>query len=216
MIKKILLLLHSGLVLMSCASEQNPSVENKSIFRADVTPLPAQVAPGNVESKPTSLPLINESASFYRTVSIYGGKIKVSVPVSFTEMSVDRIAVKYPNAGNRPDLAYANRKGNVNIAFTYTAMPMEQNDLNQVRDRLALQLQSTNPTNFRSRIEEINSSYYVVFEFESLAKDARIYNLMFLTDVDGKLLLGTFNCVDALKSEWQLRAKEILSSIRKE
>lgn len=66
-----------------------------------------------------------------------------------------------------------------------------------------------------SRIERINGSDLAVFEFTSQAMDTKVYNLMFLTELDGKLLIGTFNCTEASKKDWQSRAKGILSFVRK-
>ena len=165
--------------------------------------------------KPDDFKATEDAPAFYRTVSLYGGKLTVSVPASFTEMSADKIVVKYPNAGNRPNVVYTNERASVNVAFTQVEMPTEQEDIPEVEEVLSQQLQATKPMNFKSRIEKINGSDYAIFEFESQAIDSKIYNLIFATDVNGKLLMGTFNCTEGLKGEWQSKAKEILSSLRK-
>ncbi len=151
----------------------------------------------------------------YRTVSLYGGGLRISVPESFTEMSPDKIAVKYSNASSPPGVVYSNEKASISIAFSQTAIPTVQEDLPEVQTFLSQQLQAAKPINFRSRIEKINGSDYVVFEFVSQAVDSKIYNLMFATDVNGKLILGTFNCTEVLRKEWEPRVKQMLSSVRK-
>lgn len=211
--RKQILLVLCALSLLSCGSGTAASV------RAEGNLSEAAIGEQK-EAQPTENTVLvpqeaKEASSFYRTVSLYGGKLKVSVPVSFTEMSAAKIAIKYPNAGNRPNVVYTNERASVNVTFTQVAMPTEQEDLPEVKEVLSQQLQAVKPMNFQSRIEKINGFDYAVFEFESQALDSRIYNLMFATDVDGKLLIGTFNCTEALKEEWHLRAKEIFSLIRK-
>src|SRR5690606_13811556 len=139
----------------------------------------------------------NERSSFYRTASLYDGKLKIAIPASFTEMSADKIIIKYPNAGNRPNIVFTNEMASVNVAFTKIAMPTEQEDLPDVKIVLSKQLQAANPMNFQSRIEKINGADYVIFEFESKSVVSNIYNLMFATDVDGELVVGTFNCTES-------------------
>lgn len=208
---KQILLAFLAIPLLSCGSDTEASVRAEEhvgeIAGQEQVQPTENTAPVPQETK--------EPSSFYRTVSLYGGKLKISVPVSFTELSADKIAIKYPNAGNRPNVVYSNERASVNVGFTQIAMPTEQEDLLEVKEVLSQQLQAAKPINFQSRIERIDGSDYVVFEFESQAIDSKIYNLMFATDVDGKLLMGTFNCTEALKGEWQLRAKEILASVQK-
>lgn len=212
MTKQVLLALFA-MPLLSCSSGTDASVKGERPMNEAVTGEQTQAQPDE-----NAVPIhqeTNEESSFYRTESLYGGKLKVSIPRSFSEMSTDMIAVKYPNAVNRPNVVYTNDRANVNVALTRVEMPTEQEDIPEVKEVLSQQLQAAKPMNFQSRIEKINGSDVVVFEFESQAVDSKIYNLMFATDVDGKLLIGTFNCTEALKKEWQSRGKEILLSIKK-
>jgi hypothetical protein len=151
----------------------------------------------------------------YRTVSLYNNKLRLSVPDYFTEMSSEMKHAKYPR-GNSPDVVYTDEDGTVNVAFNYTTTAIsDDNDIAAMQNRLLQQLQAANPIDLTARTEIINGSEFAVFEFMSQAIDTRVYNLMFLTELDGRMLLGTFNCTEALKGEWQSRAKEILSSLEK-
>ena len=121
---------------------------------------------------------------------------------------------KYPG-GNSPDIVYTDEDGTVNVALNYTTTTIPGNDITALQNRLQQQLQAANPVDLTTRTETINGSEFAVFEFMIQAIDTRVYNLMFLTELDGRMLLGTFNCTEALKIQWQSRAKEILSSVRK-
>lgn len=121
---------------------------------------------------------------------------------------------KYPR-GNSPDVVYTDEDGTVNVAFNYTPTVLKSgDDLAKLSNEYAQQIQSR-VEDFKSRTETINGSEFAVFECVSQAIDTRVYNLMFLTELDGRMLLGTFNCTEALKGEWQSKGKVILSSIKK-
>jgi ABC-type Fe3+-hydroxamate transport system substrate-binding protein len=150
----------------------------------------------------------------YRTVSLYNNKLRLSVPDYFTEMSSEMKRAKYPR-GNSPDVVYTDEDGTVNVAFNYTPTVIKSSDdLIKLSVEYAQQIQSR-VEDFNNRTETINGLEFTVFEFISQAIDTRVYNLMFLTELDGRMLLGTFNCTEALKVEWQSIGKEILLSVRK-
>jgi len=63
-------------------------------------------------------------------------------------------------------------------------------------------------------VSEINGRKVGYLEFITPVIDTDIYNLMFFTDLDGQLLLGTFNCTKRSIDEWQSTAKEIMNSLK--
>ena len=46
------------------------------------------------------------------------------------------------------------------------------------------------------------------------ALDQKIFNYLFFTDSNGKLLLGTFNCVEKDMKVWQPLSEQIVSSLK--
>lgn len=165
--------------------------------------------------------IVNEVASQqkspsaeYRIIPLYGDKIKLSIPKDFTLMSNEMKRRKYP-VGNNPDFVFTNNEGTVNIAFNHTPVTVRNNDVVSFENTFLQQLQNSNPINMTHRVELINEAEFVVFEFTSQAVDTKVYNLLFLTNLDGKLLLGTFNCTDDLKKDWEPKMKGMLLSIKK-
>ena len=65
-----------------------------------------------------------------------------------------------------------------------------------------------------SGIKTINGKEVGYLELVTPAIDTEIYNLMFFTDLDGKLLLCTFNCTKKSIDEWTPTAKEIMNSLK--
>lgn len=201
----------SILLLASCASGADER-SSSALFTVREEPEIIQETATGKTIVPQEQPL----SKGYRTVSLYNNKLRLSVPDYFTEMSSEMKYAKYPR-DNSPDVVYTDEDGTVNVAFNYTTTAMsDDNNIAAMQNRLLQQLQVANPIDLTTRTETINGSEFAVFEFMSQAIDTRVYNLMFLTELDGRMLLGTFNCIEALKDEWQLKAKLILLSIRKE
>lgn len=190
--------------------------------RSEVKEQQTSTSPDLIEQKATKNEAVidsiehpqHSSEKLYRKVSLYGNKLQLFIPRYFTEMTSIMKQSKYPS-GNSPDVVYTNDEGTVNIAFKHTSTLLADANLTEIQTTLLQQLHPTHSENLNHRIETVNGSKFGVIEFTSQAMDAKVYNLMFLTELDGKMLLGTFNCTEALKGEWQPRAKEILQSVCK-
>ena len=66
----------------------------------------------------------------------------------------------------------------------------------------------------KSEIKNINGRDFIIIEMITPAVDTKVYNLMFVTSSEGRLLMGTFNCtMDHLK-EWQPLAEQIVNSVK--
>ncbi len=156
-----------------------------------------------------------DSSSFYHEMRLFDNKVSIMIPNTFSLMSEEIKAVKYPNTKQAPDVVYTNDKSTVNVAFNLKNFPTTQDNLPEVKEVFEKQLATLKPESFVSEIRSINGHKYIIYEFISPAVDTKIYNLMFLSDVDGKLLMGTFNCTVSLIEEWKPRALEILMSIKK-
>jgi hypothetical protein len=151
-----------------------------------------------------------------RTVSLFSGKLSLSVPDAFTEMDTDRIAIKYPNATQRPDVVYTDERGTINIGLSRnTAVDITVKDLPELKEVLDQQLQAAKPEDYKSSIRKINGYEYIVLEFITKAPATRIFNQMFVTSLDGKLMIGTFNCTEEHFARWQPVGRQILASVRK-
>ena len=199
----------SVLILVSCGN----GADERSSSASSTVREQSETMQEAVTEEP-AVPQEQALSKGYRTISLYNNKLRLSVPDYFTEMSSAMKHSKYPR-GNSPDVVYTDEDGAVNVALNYTTAAMSDNDIATMQSRLLQQLQAANPIDLTTRTETINGSEFAVFEFMSQAIDTRVYNLMFLTELDGRMLLGTFNCTESLKDEWQPRAKEILASVQK-
>ena len=147
---------------------------------------------------------------------VLNGKVTLLLPLDFTQMDESTLLVKYPNTANRPTEVYTNDKGSVNIAFNHTPNPISEQELNQVQTAIQQQLSATNGVEILKTDKlTSNNSEFLTIEFMSNAIDTKIYNTMFITVLDGKLLLGTFNCTINELNEWKPISKKMIGSIEK-
>jgi len=159
------------------------------------------------------------SAAFVSTIdlekkSLLNDKVELKIPSAFQVMSDEILKIKYPSE-NRPELVYTNESGGINVALSLTANSASQESLSEVVDQFTTVFKSASAIDWKGEgVNTINDRKVGYIEFVSPAMDTEIYNLLFFTDLDGKLLICTFNCVKKNMKEWKTTAKEIMNSLR--
>jgi hypothetical protein len=145
---------------------------------------------------------------------ILNDKVEILLPKNFGIMPEDMLKLKYPST-NRPTLVYSDEDGAVNIAFNYTTNRASQQQIENYKDVFVSTFESSYPTAVwgEKGIKEINGRKVGILEVTTPAIDTKIYNLLFFTDLEGKLLICTFNCTSNKKSLWLESAKKILNSL---
>jgi hypothetical protein len=148
--------------------------------------------------------------------SVIDKKVALKIPKEFEVMQEEMLKVKY-SAERRPTLVYTNASGGINVALNLTAnkasqelMPAYQENFRQTFTKLY-----PSAKGMKSGLEEVNGRKVGFIELVTPATDTEIYNLIFFTDVDGQLLLCTFNCTIKDQVIWQPIAKEIMASLKK-
>jgi hypothetical protein len=147
--------------------------------------------------------------------SLLNDKIELKIPSNFDIMSEELIKIKYPSE-RRPTLVYSNETGGINVALNLTQNKASQELIKPYVDNLVNTFKKTYPSADwkESGIKEINGKKVGYLELITPAVDTEIYNLIFFTDLEGKLLLCTFNCTKKSISEWTPTAKEIMNSLK--
>lgn len=156
----------------------------------------------------------NKNLKQVEKVRLLNGKVLTFLPSGFKIMSEEMLAAKYP-ASNRPTLVYTNDDGSINFAFNHTANQITEEKLPEVLPAFVQQFNSIYPQIqwIKKDIEAMNGKNFVAMEFITPAVDTRIYNLMYVTELEGKMLMCSFNCMESQKSEWESKAKQALNSV---
>lgn len=149
----------------------------------------------------------------YVEVSTLGKSLVLKVPSDFSLMDAETLALKYPSAGHRPSEVYTNEKSTINIALNHTQNKATEANLPDVKKAMETQFNRAPFTFIKSELKEMNGSQFVILEFISPAVDTKIYNLMAIASLEGRLVMITFNCTEAERKEWEATGKKIIGSI---
>jgi len=149
------------------------------------------------------------------TKSLLDNKVELKIPKGFEIMPEELIELKYPSE-RRPSLVYSNESGGINVALNWTEDKASQELIPPYKDNFVQAFKNMYPSADwkNSGIKMINGRKVGYLELVIPAIDTEIYNLMFFTDLDGKLLLCTFNCTKKSIHEWTPAAKEIMNSLK--
>jgi hypothetical protein len=145
---------------------------------------------------------------------ILNDKVEILIPQEFEVMSEEMMKFKYPSE-RRPTLVYTDKTGGINVAFNHTANKASQQQIEAFKDSFVSTFKNLYPSAEwkGTGVKEINGRKVGYIELMTPAIDTKIYNLMFFTDLDGTLLLCTFNCVDKKQKDWVGPAKQIMNSL---
>lgn len=149
------------------------------------------------------------------TKSLLNNKVELKIPKEFDVMSEELMKMKYPSE-RRPTLVYSNGSAGINVALNLTQNQASQEMISAYRDNFVQTFKNLYPSAEwkDSGIKMINGKKVGYLELVTPAMDTEIYNLMFFTDVNGKLLLCTFNCTKKSIDEWTPAANEIMNSLK--
>jgi hypothetical protein len=149
------------------------------------------------------------------TKSLLDNKVELKIPRDFRIMPEDMIKIKYPSE-RRPTLVYSNESGGINVALNLTAHAANQDIIPDYKDNFVKSFKNMYPSAEwkDSGVIEVNGRKVGYLELITPAVNAEIYNLMFFTDLDGRLLMCTFNCTKKDITEWAPIAKEIMNSLK--
>tara|TARA_R110002050_G_scaffold39891_2_gene97863 strand:+ start:1299 stop:1835 length:537 start_codon:yes stop_codon:yes gene_type:complete len=147
--------------------------------------------------------------------SLLSNKVELKVPRSFDIMSEELMQFKYPSE-RRPSLVYSNASGGINVTLNLTESQASQALIPAYKDNFIATFKKLHPSAEwkDSGLVTINEKKVGFMELVTPAIDTDIYNLMFFTDLEGKLLLCTFNCTKKDMEEWTAVAKEIMYSLK--
>ena len=150
-----------------------------------------------------------------QTKFLLNDQVELKIPKDFEIMNEEMMKLKYPSE-KRPTLVYSNKSGGINVALNLTENKASQDLMLPYKDIFVKTFKSIYPSAKwkASGVREINGRKVGFLELITPAIDTKIYNLMFFTDLNGQLLLCTFNCTEKSVTEWEPIAKEIMQSLK--
>lgn len=163
--------------------------------------------------------LICSSAAFsgieLQIKSLLDNQVELKIPKDFTIMSEKLMKVKYPSE-RRPTLVYTNKSGGINVTLNLTKNKASQDLIPTFVNEFVNSFKNAYPSaKWKvSGVKEINGRKVGVLELITPALDTPIYNLIFFTDLNGQLLICSFNCTEKNITKWEPIAEEIILSLK--
>lgn len=150
---------------------------------------------------------------------IPGMKVSLSIPSDFILMPDEMKARKYPNKPG-PSIVYANVQGSITIGIGLAKYNTATNNIENCVSVLQKAIDNTHPSAewISSGVMNINNKKVGYIEFVVPITDMEIYdvdmyNLMFFTEYESKLLMCNFNCSVDNDHKWYTVAHKIMNSI---
>lgn len=145
---------------------------------------------------------------------IFQGRFFMCLPKSFREMDGKPVEGKYSEM-LKPELILSSEDGRVNFTFTLDDKEVEEDELEEIRDILVLEILRLYPS-YEIETEKImaNDKQIYMFTFEKPVYDGSLYQLIYLLELDHKLLVGGFNCDSRDMEEWDWKVKKMCESIK--
>lgn len=146
--------------------------------------------------------------------TVLDGKVELLLPKDWKPMKEELIKKKYPGA-RPPKLVYSDVSGAVSIAFNQTDSKANAATLDKYKEVLKEGLKSAYPdaTWEEESIRELNGKKVGIFKVTTDTPDDRIYNYMLFTDLNGTLLICSFNCTQGRLKTWKPIAEQIMGSL---
>lgn len=151
----------------------------------------------------------------FETVRLFRGRMEISLPEGFVDMPDYLAKRKYPSR-YRPPLILMSGDTLVNYGFQLTETPLAKVQLTEAIEGFLYSSRRIMPAARFGTVQYIDradgqTAYY---SYEVAAADTDIFQITYITDIDGKLLHGMFNCLLQEKERWERAALKSIGSIK--
>jgi hypothetical protein len=142
-------------------------------------------------------------------------RVEILIPKGFEVMSEQQMDFLYAKAQSRPSVIYTNAS-HASLSFSYTDNTADQDmiDMYAMNFMKTYRKQYSDAQFFADGVKEINGRKIGFIEMMKPELGHQVYQLIFFTDVEGRLLMCTFSCPDRQKPEWESVAKQVMGSLR--
>jgi len=143
------------------------------------------------------------------------GKMIIRMPKIFSIMSAELASLKYPSE-RRPNLIYTDTSSSINLAFNLTPHRLNEDGVAAFQENMMDILEQAQPSAdwLDTDVQKIDGKTVGFLEVITPAIDGEIFNLMFFASVEGRALIGTFNCMEDDLDTWRPIARAMMESLQ--
>lgn len=148
--------------------------------------------------------------------SFVDNKVELLVPADFKPMTAEMMNLKYPNRNPQPNAILTDEDGTVNVVISYVPQAIRADQIAEFKNYQISTLKKARPDAkwLEEGVKTINGKKVGYFKFIVNAVDQTVFNYYFFTDLNGKILLMTFNCTENKLPDWKDTVENIVSSLK--
>lgn len=161
----------------------------------------------------TGMYIKNEKVEFER-MFLFEDKMSILLPTILVDMPSNLVRLKYLSE-LRPQIIKTTLDTTVNFTFSKYDLDLEEIQVKDAAKQSQKMLKQLNPAYIFYELEEkkLETTTISWFDFKSYAMDAQMYNMMYVTCINKKLVHGNFNCLYQDMIEWKEAVNQVISSI---
>ena len=140
--------------------------------------------------------------------------LELKYPSSLKVMDDEIFNIKY-KLPKKPEICLADETSKISLIGDMRNESGTDKDLNNILES-SKQLMLSKRSDIKilsSGIKTVNNKKIAFIKFHSEAIDQKIFNYIFFTTINGKILMCNFNCIEKIQMEWEPIADEIVNSI---
>jgi hypothetical protein len=163
------------------------------------------------------LPVFSFAQNDLEEKSLLDHKISLLVPQSFHVMTPAEYAIKYPNPKRKASLILTNKDLTVNLVVDYLQQyGLADEQVEPFKDMQLAAIQKSHPESavIDNGMKTIAHKKIGFFKVLTQASDQKIFNYFLVTNLDGKVLLMTFNCGENVRAGWEGPMDKMVSSLK--
>lgn len=147
--------------------------------------------------------------------TLLDNKIAIWMPEDFEEFTKEEIDAVYL-LGNKPDVVYGNSYLNFSVGFHYTSNEVPNEYMGDFLKIAKMVLEKSGPkvTIYSEKVKKKGNHTVSSMELVSHTITDAIYNIMFYSSLNGKVLIGFINFNYNYLNRYKTIAKEMLESFR--
>ncbi len=155
------------------------------------------------------------STLFAEPIKVAGTEVSFEAPDGFKPLSKEMMAAKWPT-NRAPAFAVGTPTGSTTVAYDLKPHLIPQEELPQAQKTFTELFERIIPGLAwkENKIIEHSGQKWLLMEMTSNAVDTDIYNIMFLTGFEGKMLMFNFNSTKKDFPKYEADLRESLKSIK--
>lgn len=151
----------------------------------------------------------------FKEIFVIDGKVSVLMPETFDLMEEEYVQMKYP-ANKGFDAVYSDDSTTINCTFLCNQTPVDDNELKELKDELVKIFREMHPKAefYEEGVEVFTNKKVGFYDLLFDAPDGKIYNLIIVMELEGRLFMSNFNCTIDNVKYWKPILKGMMKSIK--